>query len=237
MARAGTDQQSRRVTRAGLDSECGHLRGERALLQRGGHLSCAAGSRAQAASTGHRRALVDAGAPDQQRRPSWDAGESLLRGRLRERQPSLGTLEDFVALIGAVHAEGMRLILDWVPNHTGWGHPWLREHPDWYLRDNRGQVLAPINRETGESWNWPDVAQLDYDNRELRQATIQALSWWVAQTGVGGFRMDAAHGVPRDFRRDAAPLCASYVPSSCLPRRRLRPWSTTAALPPTTLGR
>src|SRR5690349_10230012 len=48
--------------------------------------------------------------------------------------PEFGTKTDFKALVDAAHAQGMRVILDWVPNHTSFDHVWVAQHPDWYVR-------------------------------------------------------------------------------------------------------
>ncbi len=113
--------------------------------------------------------------------------------------PEFGPMQDFDDLIAAAHALEMRIILDWVPNHTGWDHPWITEHPDYYTKDANGNITDPINPETGESWGWTDVADLNYNNMEMRKAQIDALKFWVADHQVDGFRCDVAHGVPVEF--------------------------------------
>ena len=113
--------------------------------------------------------------------------------------PEFGTMEDFDALVTATHALDMKIILDWVPNHTGWDHPWITEHPDYYTKDSMGNITDPINQETGESWGWTDVADLNYDNPEMRQAQIEAMKFWINEHDVDGFRCDVAHSVPEDF--------------------------------------
>lgn len=117
----------------------------------------------------------------------------------RAVNPDFGTMDEFKALIEDIHARGMYAIIDWVPNHTGWDNPWITEHPDYYTKDADGNITDPINAETGESWGWTDVADLNYDNPELRQAMIDAMAFWVTEVGVDGFRVDVAHGVPMDF--------------------------------------
>lgn len=113
--------------------------------------------------------------------------------------PEFGTMADFKALINSVHQLGMKIIIDWVPNHTGWDNPWITEHPDWFTQDKDGNVIDPINPETGESWGWTDVADLNYDNQEMRQAMIDAMLFWIEEVGIDGFRCDVAHQVPNDF--------------------------------------
>lgn len=113
--------------------------------------------------------------------------------------PDFGTFPEFCRLVEEVHRLGMRVILDWVPNHTGWDHPWIREHPNWYLRGTDGQITDPIKPDTGEPWGWTDVAALDYGHSEMREAMVGAMAYWVREAGIDGFRADVAHGVPVDF--------------------------------------
>ena len=109
---------------------------------------------------------------------------------------SLGTLTDLKNLVSGAHARGMAVILDWVANHTSWDHPWLAAHPQWYTQVN-GQFVSP----PGTGWN--DVADLNYNNSDMRQAMISAMKYWVQNAGVDGFRCDAANYVPADFWQQA----------------------------------
>lgn len=136
--------------------------------------------------------------------------------------PDFGTMEDFKSLITTAHANNMKIIIDWVPNHTGWDNPWITEHPEWYTKDSIGNITDPINYETGESWGWTDVADLDYNNQEMRLAMIDALKFWTDEIGVDGFRVDVAHGIEQGFwdqvrdslsGRDIFMLAESEVPS------------------------
>ena len=105
--------------------------------------------------------------------------------------PEFGTLEDLKDVVKAAHDEGMYVILDWVANHTAWDHPWTEAHPDWYEKDSLGSMFSP--------YDWTDVVQLDYDNRELWQGMIDAMKFWVAEAGVDGYRCDVAYMVPVEF--------------------------------------
>lgn len=109
-----------------------------------------------------------------------------------------GTIEDFDELVQTAHDNGIYVILDWVANHTGWDHPWLKEHPDYYTKDKNGEITDPINPETGEKWGWTDVADLNYDNPELRKAMREEMRFWVNHD-IDGFRCDVAGNVPTDF--------------------------------------
>ncbi len=117
--------------------------------------------------------------------------------------PELGTEEDFDRMVAKIHELGMHLILDFVPNHTGWDHKWISSHKDYYTQDSLGNVIDPIDPETGESWGWTDVADLNYDNPDMRQAMIDAFQYWITDRDVDGYRMDVAHNVPHDFWLDA----------------------------------
>ena len=121
---------------------------------------------------------------------------------------AFGTAADFRELVAAVHARGMKLILDWVPNHTAWDNVWVREHPDFYVRNDSGGLTVPLDPQ-GKSTGWTDVAQLDYRNPALRRAMIAAMRWWLEEFGIDGFRVDAAGFVPDDFWREALPAVRS----------------------------
>ena len=116
----------------------------------------------------------------------------------RKVNPDYGTDADFTSMVDVIHSLGMKIILDWVPNHTGWDHPWITEHPDYYTQVD-GKIIDPIDYNTGESWGWTDVADLNYENPKMRQAMIDDMKFWVMNRNVDGFRMDVAHGVPNDF--------------------------------------
>jgi len=128
---------------------------------------------------------------------------------------ALGTATDFRELISAVHARNMKLILDWVPNHTAVDAVWVHEHPDFYVRDEQGKPTVPHDLD-GNPTDWTDVVQLDYRNPALRRAMIAAMRHWLADLGIDGFRMDVAGFVPDDFWREAIPELRSSVPRPIL---------------------
>ena len=102
-----------------------------------------------------------------------------------------GTMADMKDLVDAAHAKGMKVILDWVANHTAWDCAWITEHPNWYKKDAGGNIIAPNG--------WNDVAQLDYNNSDMRAAMKDAMFYWVDRLSIDGFRCDYADGVPHDF--------------------------------------
>ena len=117
--------------------------------------------------------------------------------------PEFGTLTDFKALVQTAHDLGIYVILDWVPGHTGWDHAWIKEKSDFYLKNRRGEIIDPINPFTGKSFGWTDVADLNYNNMEMREAMTEALVYWVKETGIDGFRFDQAYAVPQKFYDNA----------------------------------
>jgi glycosidase len=116
--------------------------------------------------------------------------------------PEHGTEADFKRFVNAAHAHGLRVILDWVANHTAHDHPWVAEHRDWHDRAPDGRVLNARDNE-GRETDWTDVAELNYANPRMRQAMIGEMRWWLTEMGIDGFRSDVAGGVPMDFWIDA----------------------------------
>ena len=117
--------------------------------------------------------------------------------------PEFGNKDDFKALINTAHNNGIYVIVDWVPNHTGWDHPWITNHPDWYTQNEKGEIIDPINPDTGKSWGWTDTADLNYDNLDMQQEMIKDLKYWVKNFDIDGYRMDVAHKVPPVFFNEA----------------------------------
>ncbi len=106
--------------------------------------------------------------------------------------PEFGTLEDFSKLLRTVHDNNMKLIIDLVANHTSWDSKLIKEHPEWFTKDIRGNIIAPNS-------DWTDVADLDFTNPELREYMIEMMKWWVRHVGIDGFRCDVSELVPTDF--------------------------------------
>lgn len=113
-----------------------------------------------------------------------------------EVNPEYGNLEDLRKLVREAHARKMAVILDWAANHTSWDNPWI-QHKDWYTQDASGNIIQPAGT------NWADVADLNYNNAEMRLEMIKALKYWVLVANVDGYRCDAADYVPFDFWKQA----------------------------------
>ncbi len=124
----------------------------------------------------------------------------------RAVNPELGTLDDLRAFVRQAHGLGMRVILDWVANHTAPDHPWVAEHPEWYARDWRG-ALRPT-----PWWDWTDVADLDYSHADLRREMTDAMAFWLREADVDGFRCDVAGFVPVDFWDTAREILDAVKP-------------------------
>lgn len=134
--------------------------------------------------------------------PIYPVGEERSAGGLgspyairdyKAVNPEFGDLEDLRAVVDAAHERDMAIILDFVANHTAWDNPWINNHPEYYEKDEEGNIIVPPGT------NWNDVAQLDYDNDELRTEMIDAMSYWIYNANIDGFRMDAADFVPDSF--------------------------------------
>ncbi|GJG87047.1 alpha-amylase [Gemmatimonadetes bacterium T265] len=143
--------------------------------------------------------------------PVQPIGEKNRKGRLgspysvrdyRAVNPEFGTKADFVRLVDAAHRQGLKVILDWVPNHTAFDHVWVAPHPDWYMHHPDGTIMNARDNDDHET-DWTDVAELNYDNPAMRRAMIADMRYWLDTMKVDGFRCDVAGGVPEDFWRDA----------------------------------
>lgn len=111
--------------------------------------------------------------------------------------PDFGTDADFKTLIDTAHSMGMKVVLDWVANHSAWDNPWITAHPDWYTQDANGKIIWPAGTD------WTDVADLNYNSTGLRSAMTDALKYWVSKFDIDGYRCDAAGMVPTDFWESA----------------------------------
>ncbi len=106
--------------------------------------------------------------------------------------PEYGDLEDLRNLVRKAHSLGMAVILDWVANHTSWDNDWIY-NKSWYTQDAEGNIIHPAGT------NWEDVADLNYNNAEMRLEMIEAMKYWIHNANIDGFRCDAADFVPYSF--------------------------------------
>ncbi len=105
--------------------------------------------------------------------------------------PEFGNLDDFKELVRNAHAQGFKMLIDWVANHTGCDHEWTTQHPDFYKKNEEGQFY--------DAHGWEDVIDLDFANKMLWETMVAAMRFWVDECDIDGFRCDMAHLVPLDF--------------------------------------
>ncbi len=112
--------------------------------------------------------------------------------------PEFGRLADWKNLIKKCHELGFKVIIDWVPNHTGGDHRWLKSHPDFYVRDAKTGLAI-------SQFDWTDTRKLNYKNTELQDSMIACLQYWIKETDIDGYRCDVAGEVPDEFWKKCIP--------------------------------
>lgn len=118
--------------------------------------------------------------------------------------PEFGTLADFDHFLSEAHSLGLKVILDWVANHTSPDHPWVTSKPaDWYVRDSSGKTIV--------EYDWTDIAKLNYDSQDMRSEMLKSMRFWIDR-GIDGFRCDVAYQVPEDFWTPAIASLRSACP-------------------------
>ena len=151
--------------------------------------------------------------------------------------PLFGTLADFDRLLADAHALGMKVLIDWVPNHTSDRHPWFVEargsrasaKRDWYVWRDGAPGRPPNNwraafGERGPAWTWdeatsqwylhlflPEQPDLNWENPEVVRAMLDTLRFWLDR-GVDGFRMDVVHCIGKDPALPDAPEALAKIP-------------------------
>jgi alpha-glucosidase len=154
------------------------------------------------------------------RSPMRDAGYDVAD--YRDVDPLFGTLADADRLIAEAHARGLRVLLDFVPNHTSSDHPWFIDarssrasaHRDWYVwrdpapgggppNDMESEFRGPawtLDAATGQYWYHsflPEQPELDWRNPRVREAMLDVLRFWFAR-GIDGFRVDVLWMIAKD---------------------------------------
>jgi len=110
----------------------------------------------------------------------------------RAINPEYGNETDFKELVELAHSLGMKVILDWVANHSAWDHEWVASNPDFYTNNKNGYIVSPVE-------DWSDVADLNYTNENLKREMVDAMKFWIDKYDIDGFRCDVAGMVPDDF--------------------------------------
>jgi glycosidase len=133
-----------------------------------------------------------------------------------------GTLDDFDRLLVEAHARDLKVILDFVPNHTSDQHKWFKEsrsskandRRDWYVWKDAAPDGGPPNNWRshfgGSAWEWDEATQqyylhlflpeqpdLNWRNPEVQNAVFDAARFWLERS-ADGFRIDVAHAIMKD---------------------------------------
>jgi len=109
----------------------------------------------------------------------------------REVNPEFGNIQDWKNLVNVAHDKGFRVIIDWVPNHTGADHPWLNTHSHFYMKDSTGKPTW--------KFDWTDIRVLDFNNKEMQDSMTASMKFWVAETDIDGFRCDHTEKYQSEF--------------------------------------
>ena len=146
--------------------------------------------------------------------PIYPIGEENRKGSLGSYysiqdycavNPEFGTMEDFDSFVAKAHSLGMKILLDWVANHTARDAKWLKtKSADWYEREADGTAKIP--------WDWSDTAKLNYANHDVWRGQIEAMRFWVEKHNIDGFRCDMAMLVPIEFWQQAAKVLHAVKP-------------------------
>ena len=146
--------------------------------------------------------------------PFYPIGEENRKGSLGSYysiqdycavNPEFGTIEDFDSFVAKAHSLGMKILLDWVANHTARDAKWLKtKSADWYEREADGTAKIP--------WDWSDTAKLNYANHDVWRGQIEAMRFWVEKHNIDGFRCDMAMLVPIEFWQQAAAVLHAVKP-------------------------
>jgi alpha-amylase len=125
--------------------------------------------------------------------------------------PRLGTMEELKELVKSAQGKGIKVIVDYVVNHTGYKHQWLNE-PDYKSWFNPNKSINNSNRESVERGWLAGLPDLNHDIPEVRDYFIENALWWIRETGMDGMRLDTVKHVPKDFWADFAQAIKSEFP-------------------------
>jgi glycosidase len=122
-----------------------------------------------------------------------------------EVNPEYGSKRDFTDLVKKAHDLGMKVIIDWVANHTSWDNKLISKHPEWYKKDSSGKIISPVA-------DWTDVAALDYSQPQLREYMTDAMLYWIKEADIDGYRCDVAGMMPVSFWKETIPKLKKAKP-------------------------
>lgn len=119
--------------------------------------------------------------------------------------PEYGNMDDWKKLVNTAHEMGFKVIIDWVPTHSGADHYWLQKHPNFYIKDSAGNAIS--------QYDWTDTRKLNYKNGELVDSMINCMKFWLTETNIDGFRCDVAGEVPNEFWSKCIPALKKVKPT------------------------
>ncbi|MEO8719817.1 MAG: alpha-amylase family glycosyl hydrolase [Ginsengibacter sp.] len=105
--------------------------------------------------------------------------------------PEFGTAGEFKDLIKQAHEMGFKILMDFVADHTGNDHLWVKDHPEFFVHGEDNDFTHPHG--------WSDVTQLDYHEPKVWKRMLEVLRFWIKEFNIDGFRCDMAHLVPLEF--------------------------------------
>lgn len=125
------------------------------------------------------------------KRDSSQLGSYYAVADYRQINPEYGNMEDWKNLVNSAHEKGFKVIIDWVPTHSGADHNWLNTQPDFYIKDSSGNPVS--------QYDWTDTRKLNYKNPALVDSMIECMKFWIKETNIDGYRCDVAGEVPIEF--------------------------------------
>ncbi|OHD05762.1 MAG: hypothetical protein A2Y34_07650 [Spirochaetes bacterium GWC1_27_15] len=120
--------------------------------------------------------------------------------------PEFGNIDDFKNTVKILHSNGMKVIIDWVANHTSPDNNLTKDHPEWYVKNTDGNFIPP------NGTDWTDVIQFDFSKKELREYMINVMKYWITEADIDGFRCDAVDWVGLDFWKECIPQLNKIKP-------------------------
>ncbi len=125
------------------------------------------------------------------KRDTTELGSYYAVADYRKINPEYGNIDDWKNLVNTAHQKGFKVIIDWVPTHSGADHYWLKTQPNFYMKDSLGNPIS--------QYDWTDTRKLDYKNPALVDSMIECMKFWIKETNIDGYRCDVAGEVPNEF--------------------------------------
>ncbi len=144
--------------------------------------------------------------------PIYPRGETMhspyASMNFRDVNPAYGTVSDLKAFVARAHELGMKVWLDWVPNHVAVENPWVQEHPEYFTKDDKGQMIHPHG--------WGDVFELNYRDQGLVSEMNGAMKFWISECDVDGFRCDyvSSPTIPVSYWQDIIAQLKTLTPKA-----------------------